>query len=158
MKTRYFAVFAFSLFAFVPTTHAACISDPEAPSVYFETSTGAPCTPQTSGPAITNPGNNPQITNPGTSVTLINPLKGGATLESFLSSILDFVIRIGAIIVVLMLVFVGFKFVMAQGKDSELVEARKMLLWTIVGALILLGAKAIQVAITETVKALSVGG
>jgi hypothetical protein len=53
-----------------------------------------------------------------------------------------------------MLVFVGFKFVTAQGSDTKIVEARQMLLWTVVGALILLGAKAIQEGIIATVKAL----
>jgi hypothetical protein len=87
-------------------------------------------------------------------VTLINPLKSGTSLTSFLNNILDFVIQIGSIIVILMLVFVGFKFVVAQGKDTALVEARKMLLWTIIGALVLLGAKAISAGILATVQSL----
>lgn len=91
------------------------------------------------------------------SLTLMNPLQGGTSLESFLSTILSFVIRIGAIIVVLMLVYVGYLFVMAQGSDSKLSEARKALLWTIIGALILLGAQAIAIGIESTVNALSAG-
>lgn len=90
----------------------------------------------------------------GGSVTLINPLKSGTSLTSFLNNILDFVIYVGSIIVILMLVFVGFKFVVAQGKDAALVEARKMLLWTIIGALVLLGAKAISAGILATVQSL----
>lgn len=96
-------------------------------------------------------------TNTGTNVTLINPLKGGTSLESFLNNILDFVIRIGAIIVILMLVYVGFLFVTARGEPAEITKARTALLWTVVGALILLGAKAIALGITATVQALSVG-
>lgn len=93
-------------------------------------------------------------------VTLMNPLGTSCNstntdcLGAFLGNILDFVIRIGTIVVILMLVFVGFKFVTAQGSDTKITEARGMLLWTVVGALILLGAKAIQVGITATVKAL----
>jgi len=94
----------------------------------------------------------------GTSVTLINPLGTGATLNSLLTSILEFVVRIGSIVVVLMLVFVGYKFVVAQGKEADIREARTMLLWTIVGALILLGAEAIAKGIEATVQALSTGG
>lgn len=89
-----------------------------------------------------------------TGTTLINPLKSGTSLSGFLASILDFVIRIGSIAIILMLVFVGYKFVVAQGSDSKLVEARKMLLWTVIGALILLGSKAISTAIQATVTAL----
>jgi hypothetical protein len=87
-------------------------------------------------------------------VTLINPLKSGTSLESFLGSILDFVIRIGTVVVVLMVVYIGFLFVTAQGNDSKLTAAKQNLLWTLVGALILLGAKAIQLGIESTVKAL----
>jgi hypothetical protein len=65
---------------------------------------------------------------------------------------------IGPVIVILMLVYVGFKFVTAQGSDSALTEARKMLLWTLVGALVLLGAKVIAIGIQATVQALSTGG
>lgn len=103
--------------------------------------------------------NNTQVTpnNPGGGTQLLNPLKGGASLESFLQSILAFVIRIGTIVVVLMVVYVGYLFVVAQGNDSKLTEARKALLWTIIGALILLGAQAIAAGITATVNALSVG-
>ncbi len=91
-------------------------------------------------------------TSPG--VQLINPLQSGSSLESFLGSILDFVIRIGSVVVILMMVFVGFKFVTAQGNESKVTEAKGMLLWTVIGALVLLGAKAIQVAITATVQSL----
>ena len=94
-------------------------------------------------------------------VFLMNPLKGvdcsrgkGNCLSAFLLNILDIVITLGSIVVVLMLVFVGFKFVAAQGKPGEVEAARGMLLWTLVGALILLGAKAIAMGVEATVKAL----
>lgn len=96
----------------------------------------------------------------GQTVTLVNPLgsntcsANGTCLSSFLSSIMKFVVQIGSIIVILMLVFVGYKFVVAQGSDSKLTEAKQMLLWTIVGALILLGAQAISLGIQSTVQAL----
>lgn len=97
----------------------------------------------------------------GSGVTLINPLKGvdcasgnGNCLAAFLNSILDFIIQIGTILIVLMVVYVGFKFVVAQGAPAKIEEARTMLLWTLVGALVLLGAKAISLGILATVKAL----
>jgi hypothetical protein len=86
--------------------------------------------------------------------SLINPLQGGANLQTFLLNLLDFVIRIGAIIVVLMLVYVGYLFVIARGAPGEIEAARKALLWTLVGALILLGSKAIALAIQATVATL----
>ncbi len=113
---------------------------------------------------ITTPPNPPGtvLTTPpnpsGSNITLINPLQGGGNLQSFLLNILDFVILIGTIIVILMMVFVGYKFVAAQGKEAEIREARSALLWTVVGALILLGSKAIALGIEATVQALSTGG
>ncbi|MDE1919742.1 MAG: hypothetical protein KGH56_03560 [Patescibacteria group bacterium] len=106
----------------------------------------------------------PQGTTGGSNVTLINPLNSGNCtpgssncLMNFLNSILALVIRIGTVVVVLMLVFVGYKFVVAQGEPGKISEAREMLLWTVVGALVLLGAQAISYGIRATVAALSVG-
>ena len=98
-------------------------------------------------------------TNPSSNsnVTLVNPLGTGTDLNSLLNSILQFVVRIGAIVVVLMLVFVGYKFVAARGNPTAISEARNMLLWTIVGALILLGAQVIAMGIQATVQSLSTG-
>lgn len=90
-------------------------------------------------------------------IRLMNPLKGSGNLESFLSSILDFVIRIGTIVVILMVVYVGFEFVTARGDPTKISKARESLLWTVIGALILLGAKAIAIGIEATVQAISVG-
>ena len=102
-------------------------------------------------PPNNNPNNPSPNTNPGT--TLINPLKANS-LQEFLTGILDLIIRIGAIVVILMLVYVGFMFVSARGEPGKLTTAREALLWTIVGALILLGAKAIQIGIENTVRAI----
>ncbi len=96
------------------------------------------------------------VQTPGGSGALFNPLGSGATLPGLLASILAFVVRIGAIVVVFMLVYVGFLFVTARGKEADITQARQALLWTVVGALILLGAQAIAIAIQATVQALSV--
>ena len=96
-------------------------------------------------------------TTPAVGTTLINPLKSGTSLESFLNDILEFVIRIGTIAVILMIVYVGYLFVVARGEPAKITEARKAFLWTIVGSLILLGAQAISKALEATVKALGGG-
>ncbi|MDO8566900.1 MAG: hypothetical protein Q7R58_01970 [bacterium] len=137
-------------------------------------SAGSPSTgwiqPTPTGGIQTNPGSNSLQTNPGSTgntrldITLINPLNSGNCtpngncLETFLLNILEFVIRIGTIIVILMMVYVGFLFVAARGEPAKLTTARSALLWTVVGALILLGSQAIALGIKATVQALSVGG
>lgn len=91
----------------------------------------------------------------GNETTLVNPLGSGSSLNGFIANVLGLVTRIGSIFVVLMLVYVGFLFVKAQGKDSELASARQALLYTLVGALILLGAQALAAGIQATTQALS---
>lgn len=125
-----------------PGTCTYLDSDPSTPVCVANTST-----PNNSGPQVTP-------NNPGPSVGLINPLKSGTSLSGFLDNILNFVIEIGTIVIILMIVYVGFMFVTAQGSDSKLTTARQALLWTVIGALILLGAKAIALGIESTVKAL----
>jgi len=100
-----------------------------------------------------------------TDTILINPLNmgecssvNGACLTAFLASILEFVVRIGAIVVILMLVYVGYEFVVARGNATAISNARRSLLWTVIGALILLGAQVISLGIQATVQSLSVGG
>ncbi len=88
---------------------------------------------------------------------LYNPLGTGYSLPALLTAILEFVVRIGAVVVILMLVYVGFMFVTARGNETKLTAAKSGLLWTVVGALILLGAQAIASGIQATVQALSTG-
>src|SRR3989344_478023 len=88
--------------------------------------------------------------------TLLNPL-GTQSLWDLTINVMNFIIQIGAVVIVFMVVYVGFLFVVARGNESKLSEAKKALLWTIIGALVLLGAKAITLGVCETVKAFSTG-
>ncbi len=94
--------------------------------------------------------------NPSGNSGLHNPLKVNS-LQQLMTAILGFVVKIGTVVVVLMLVFVGFKFVTSQGNSTEIQKARMMLLWTIVGALIILGAQAISLGVAATVTSISAG-
>lgn len=89
-----------------------------------------------------------------TGTTLFNPLGTNASLENLLISILSFVVRIGSIVVVLMMVYIGFLFVTAQGDPGRISEARSAFFWTVVGALVLLGSQAIALGIKATVESL----
>lgn len=87
---------------------------------------GTPITGRTTGgtsgvPSVgtTGTGVPSSNTNTGENVFLINPLQGGGNLESFLNSILSIVVRIGTIIVILMMVYVGYLFVAARGEPGD---------------------------------------
>lgn len=129
---------------------ADCTSSSGVAGTCQDTGDGFVCQPKGSV------GNTPSA-NTGRNIILANPLKGGGDVQTFLLSILDFVIKIGTIVVILMMVYVGYLFVVAQGKEAEIREARQALLWTVVGALILLGSQAIALGIEKTVQALSTG-
>lgn len=137
----------------------SCFSSSDCASGYCDGATetcqsgGNTTTGRNTGAPTTNTGGNTG----GQNVSLVNPLGGGATLASFLNSVLTVVVRIGAIVVVLMLVWVGFLFVTAAGDPGKLSKARQALLYTVIGALILLGAQAIAMGIQATVQALGSG-
>ena len=97
--------------------------------------------------------------NANSSVQLVNPLGSQASsLPALVTEIMQFVVRIGAIVVVFMLVYTGYLFVVAQGNEKKITDAREALKWVVIGALILLGAQAISIGICETANALSTGG
>ena len=79
----------------------------------------------------------------------------GTTIPSLITSILGSLMLIGAPISILLIVFVGFKFVMAQGKESELNTAKQNFLYTILGIVIFFGATLIMGVLTTTINQFS---
>jgi len=94
--------------------------------------------------------------NPGAGGTqnpggLTNPLSVDS-LRKFLDLILDVIVQIGFPLVVLAVIWTGFLFVKAQGNEQKLSEAKEAFIWTVVGALVVLGAFAIGQFICGTVE------
>jgi heme/copper-type cytochrome/quinol oxidase subunit 2 len=87
---------------------------------------------------------------------ITNPLEA-ESLTELLALILSVVVEIGLVVVVFMIIFTGFKFVVAQGKAEDLKEARRALIATLVGASIILGCYAIASALKNTVEQLKEG-
>ena len=85
-----------------------------------------------------------------------NPLgENTGTLSTFVAKILHILFEIGAIVVVFMIILSGFKFVLAQGDQKGITDAKNMLFGTLIGAVILLGAETISQVISNTVKELA---
>lgn len=82
---------------------------------------------------------------------------GDTTLYAFLVKILNAVIYILFPVLVLMIVYTGFLFVKAQGSVTAIGEARRALMYTVIGSLVVLGSKAIALAVEATVKSISSG-
>ncbi len=106
-------------------------------------------------PNGTTPGGTPNGTTPDQSGRLENPLRNIDSLSELIDALLAAVVTIGGIVLMLALVYVGFLFVAAQGKEEEIRNARAALMWTVIGGLILLGATAIKTVIEATVGGLT---
>lgn len=83
------------------------------------------------------------------SYTVQNPLNV-TSFCGLLQKILNAIVAIGIPVAVLFLVIVGFKFILARGKPEALGNARKDLLYTIIGISIFIGAWAIIQVIIST--------
>jgi len=75
----------------------------------------------------------------------------------FMAAILDIVVKIGAPIAILMVIYSGYLFVTAQGNDEKLTTAKKALLWALIGTMVLLGAEIISDVICNTIDDISPG-
>lgn len=111
-----------------------------------------------SGGGATGTGGQTTVTPPSTSNTITwtikPPFRDG--IGSDITSIIEVVMRnivmpLASILVVLAILYSGFKFVIAQGNPKEIEEARRGLIWVLIGSLILLGAYGISGALKDTV-------
>lgn len=94
-----------------------------------------------------------QVTSPGPggqSGSFQNPLKF-TSLDQFLTGLLEVIIQIGFPLVVLAIIWTGFLFVKAQGDVTELKTAKQAFFWTLIGALLVLGAFVLSELIQSTV-------
>lgn len=111
----------------------------------------------TDGTTYTSPGGS-TYTSPGGKFSVENPLKGSITsFCGLLEALLRAAIVLGLPVAVLFLIYTGFKFIIARGNEKELGDAKRSLLYTIVGIGIFLGAWTIAQIIKNTLKSLGVG-
>ena len=93
-------------------------------------------------------------TDPNAQGKIINPIPNVTSIPGLIHTILVGVLKIGIPIVVLAIVYCGFLFVFARGNPEELKKAKSALLYTVIGAAVLLGSWAIAEMISATVLAL----
>ena len=87
---------------------------------------------------------------PAPPVQIQNPI-ASQTLQEFVKDILDIVVKVSMPFLVVMIIYAGFTYVTAQGNSVKVEKAHSMILWTIVGAGIILGAFIIARAIQVTI-------
>lgn len=85
-------------------------------------------------------------------IAIPNPAGSNTNLMDIVNSIVSNVILpIGAVVVVLYIIYAGFTFVTAQGAPKEIEAAKGRLLWALIGGAILLGSVAISAAVRATI-------
>ena len=86
---------------------------------------------------------------------IVNPLGPGTnSIQDFIHTLLTGALRVGIPIVALAIIYCGFLFVSARGNAEKLSTAKSALMYTLIGAAILLGSYAIATMISGTVLAL----
>ena len=85
-------------------------------------------------------------------ITIPNPTKAGSDIMSILYAILNnIVMPIAAVAVVLWIIWAGFQYLLAQGNPAKITKANQQLLWSLIGAGVLLGAAGISKVVQNTV-------
>ena len=88
----------------------------------------------------------------GQVINIPNPTKAGSTLIEVLNAILNNVIMpVAVVAVVVWIVWAGFGYILAQGNPKKIEVAHQRLLWSLIGAGILLGASGISAVVQKTI-------
>jgi hypothetical protein len=84
--------------------------------------------------------------------TLNNPTSGAGinNIQDFIAAFLKAVVQISLPILTLFIVYAGFKFVFARGNSGRLEEAKKNILYVVLGAILILGAWVLATLISST--------
>ena len=83
-----------------------------------------------------------------------NPLGSTGDLNTLIANILRAVVLLLTPVVTIMLLYSGFLFVTARGNAEELTKAKQALLYTLIGAAIVLGAQGLELVVQNTVTCL----
>ncbi len=90
----------------------------------------------------------------GTVGKITNPIKVN-DFSAFVATVLGVILRIAIPIVAAFIIYSGLMFVLARGNSEKLEQAKTRLLYTLLGAGILLGAWMIATVIKATIEALT---
>jgi len=83
-----------------------------------------------------------------------NPLGQTKTFGELINKIADIVVAIGIPIAAVFIVYAGFLFVSARGSEEQITKAKGMFYWTVIGTMLVVGAKVIAQALEATIKSL----
>lgn len=81
---------------------------------------------------------------------ITNPLKYDK-IDEFISDLLGYVVKVGGVVATFFFIWAGFLYVQARGNETELTKAKEVLMNTIYGTVLLLGAQLIGTIIKGTI-------
>ncbi len=85
------------------------------------------------------------------STTLTSPLGSRTTLLSLMEAIVSVFVQVGMPVVALAIIYSGFLFVSSQGSEEKIKKAKNAFFYTIIGAIVLLGASVIGTMMKNTI-------
>lgn len=140
---------ALSMFSIAPQSAYACGNPTEPPCPL----SGGGANVSSGGGSNTNPNATPNSkTDISINTGIKNPLgEKIKDIPTLIGTILNFVLLVGVPIITLAIIYAGFLFVTAAGNSEKLTTAKKTLLYTLIGAALLLGSYVIAQAIKGTV-------
>ena len=84
-------------------------------------------------------------------VTLGNPSPGGgATLQDFIGLLIKIIQSVGIPTLVIAIIYAGYTLLTAGGNEVQIAKAKVWILWTLIGAAIVLGAQQIADTVFNT--------
>lgn len=82
---------------------------------------------------------------------IFNPFGDGVTLKMWFETILKRVIEISGLVALLMIIWFGFRYLTARGDDAQVKSAKKGILWSLVGLIVILFAYVIISAVANLI-------
>ena len=105
--------------------------------------------PSGGGSTLPSSGGGSTVTKPTPVTKLDNPISAN-NIKELLLQVVDLAINIGLVVSVLMFVWVGFKFIWAQGNQSELSDAKEWFFYVVIGTALLISSKVIVEVLSTT--------
>ena len=122
-------------------------ASPSIPSNGAANGLSSPTTYVPTSAAAANPTTNSNV------ATLKSPLQNVNSISDLILTFMKVVSYIAVIFGVLMIMYVGMQFVLAQGKPEEIKKRSNQLLWVVVGIGVILGARILVTVIINTLEA-----
>lgn len=88
-------------------------------------------------------GGQPQTVPTKIPISIPNPVDGVNSLSALFYKIVNFIVSLSYVVIAFFLLLSGFKFVTAQGSEDKLTDAKNTFKYTIIGAVLIIGAQVI---------------